>query len=357
MEKAKICIVTTRNIFDAPCLAKYEDVLGEPFDIAYWDRCGIEEKCKAVRQFRYEGILTADASVTDKVKKYIGYIKFIKKILKENKYEKLIVFPTQAAWLILPQLKGEYRGRYIFDIRDYAGENNIILSRLTSKAVECAGLTTVTSPAYSAFLPEKDYLVSHNTQEISDDLVSRYRSRVRGENEKIVLSFIGSVRFIDKQKELINAFKNDERFVLKFIGRGSEQLEDFCKENGVNNVELVGRFERSELSLFYMETDMAINVYGNKNPYLDYALSNKLYSAAIMGMPILVSPNTYMAEITEKYGFGLAVEPSECGLADKVYNYYNSINKKEFFDGCDRFMATVRHEEEIYKETVKAFIG
>ncbi len=356
MDNSKICIITTRNIFNSPCLEKYQKIISQNYDILYWDRCNIDEECGAQKYFKYSNVMPANVSVFRKSLPYLGFYKYVINFLRKNNYEKIIIFPTQMAWLMLPWLRGKYKNKYILDIRDYSNEFGIC-GKLTNAAVKNSGLTTITSPAYKNFLPEGDYLVSHNIQEIDSDLVNKYRSRERDEKAPIVLSFIGSVRFIDKQERLIELFKNDNRFVLKFIGRGSEQLKDFCDNNQVNNVQLIGRFERAELPSFYMESDMAINVYGNNTPVLNYALSNKLYSSAIMGMPILTSPDTYMAEVSEKYGFGVSVDLADPHVADKVYEFYKSTDKNKLFAGCDEFMKTVRKDEELYQHGLKAFLG
>lgn len=356
MGNSKVCIVTTRNIFDSPCISKYRTLLEQPFDIIYWDRCNISEDCGAVNYYRFDGVLAPEASKLEKLKKYIGFTKFANSVLKKSDYEKIIVFPTQASWLILSLLKKKYKGKYLLDIQDYAGENNPFIRKLTESAVKHAGLVSITSPAYREFLPEHKYLISHNIQPIDLKTVAAYRGRVRKKEDKIVLSFIGSVRFIDMQIKLIEDFRNDDRFELKFIGSGSEQLQKFCADNRVKNVELIGRFKPEQLSEFYIKTDMAINIYGNQNPYLDYALSNKLYSAAIMGMPILVSPNTYMETVAKKYGFGLAVDPSDKHCADSVYEYFINCKPEEIQVGCDRFLNEVREDEKLFSESVKNFL-
>ena len=352
----RICILTTRNIFDAPCLTKYQSLLKEPFDIVYWDRCGIKEECGAANYFRYDGLLPADAGKVKKLRSYLGFIRFANRVLKAHDYDRLIVFPTQMGWLIQGKLCRKYKGNYILGIEDYAGENNPLISHMTKKIVANAALCSITSAAYKKFLPQRDYVISHNIQPISEELIQEYRSRKRSLEQPIVLSFIGSVRFIEQQKKLISLFKNDKRFQLKFIGRGSEQLTEFCSQEAINNVTLIGRFERAQLPEFYMETDMAINVYGNHDPYLDYALSNKLYSAAIMGMPILVSPDTYMAEISEQYGFGCCVDLVDSSTPDKVFKFYQSIDWSALFSDCDVFMASVEEDEKKYIDAIQCYM-
>ena len=352
LNQPRICILTTRNIFDAPCLEKYRHLLQEPFDIVYWDRCGIQEECGAANYFRYKGILSANAGKTEKIRSYLGFVYFANQILKKHDYAKLIVFPTQMGWLIQSKLCHKYKGRYVLDIRDYAGENFPLIFYITKKIVMNAGLCSITSPAYKTFLPQRDYVISHNIQPIDKEIVRQYRMRVHDHSQPIVLSFIGSIRFIDQQKKLISLFGNDMRFQLKYIGRGSEQLTEFCRQEGIDNVTLIGRFERAQLPEFYLETDMAINVYGNHDPYLDYALSNKLYSAAMMGMPILCSTDTYMWEISRHYGFGCCVDLENSTTPDKVFEYYRGINRDALFSACDSFMDSVNRDEKEYKSTI-----
>lgn len=353
---ARICIVTTRNIFDAPCITKYRSLLAESFDIIYFDRCNIEENCGANTYYKYTKKLKANTGKLQKLFAYIGFWRYTNRVLRTHRYDKIIVFPTQAAWLIQNKLCHQYKGKYILDIRDYAGENRFLIRTWTNRVVKNAGLCSITSPAYQNFLPKSNFIVSHNIQPIEKELISKYRTRNRNPNAPITLSFIGSVRFIEQQKKLISLFKNDKRFVLKFIGRGSEQLADFCRREAVDNVMLIRKFEPTQLPEFYMDTDIAINIYGNNDPYLDYALSNKLYSAATMGMPILVSPDTYMAEISEQFGFGLSVSLNDSTSADKVFDYYNNLNFATLYNACDAFMEAVNAEEKKYASELQAFL-
>lgn len=355
MEKAKICIITARNIYDSPCLDKYGKIITQPCDIIYWDRHGIEESCFSINQYKYNGIMDSNAGKIEKITHYLKFRRFVKKVLKRNRYDCLIIFPSHTAWLILGILTKMYRGKYVLDIRDYSGEHNPLIYRMTKKAIENSGLCTVTSRAYENFLPKHAYVVSHNVQEIDIDLIKNYRQREKTD-KKIVLSFIGTIRFIEQQKKLIYRFNNDERFTLQFIGRGSEQLETYCREIGAKNVVLKGRFERSELPNYYLSTDMAINIYGNNDPFLDYALSNKLYSAALMGMPILCSPNTYMTEIAEKYGFGCAVDLDDEDCVNKVFNYFSKVDFSKLYKGCDQFMSDVLKEEKEYALKLESYL-
>ena len=357
MIKSKICIITTRNIMDAPCLDKYRKIITDPFDIVYWDRSGRNEECGANGYYKFSAQMPVNISAYQKLKNYVRYFRFVKHHLKTHKYEKIIVFPTQAAWLISGKLVKDYKRNYIFDIRDYAGENNPLKGFLTKRIVKNAGLCSLTSTAYKSFLPKGEYVISHNIQKIAPELISSYRNSEKKQSDVITFSFVGTVRFIEQQKKFIDAFKNDKRFHINYIGRGSEQLKEYCDKNNITNVSLVGEFKREDLPLFYANTNAAINVYGNNDPYLDYALSNKLYSSAMMGMPILVSPKTYMEEIVSKYNIGYAVDYDNKDLKENLYNWFMNLDFEKLYKSCDSFISDVMEEEAIYYEKVKRFLN
>lgn len=356
MKNPKVCFLTYRNIFDTPCLSKYEELLNGNFDIIYFDRYNVDESCNAKNMYRFKWYL--DSKKSGRLKKYIGYIKFgryAKNIIRKNKYSKIIVLPTQTAIAFSRFLIKEYKNQYVIDIRDYAGENKSAVKKIVNKLISNCGITSITSPAYRSFLPEHKYVISHNIQPIDEKIVEDYKSKELKKSGPITISFIGTIRFIDQLKKMIDVFANDDRFELCFAGSGSELLKEYCENNHVTNVKLIPRFERPELGKLYLDTDIAMNIYGNNDPYLDYALSNKLYSAAIMGMPILVSPKTYMEEIVTKYGFGLAVDLDDKSSPDKVFDYYNELDINKLRDGCQSFMDTVEKDEDEYQKVLNDF--
>ena len=356
MNRSKICIVTPRSINDSPCLEKYKAIMNKQFDIIYWHKGGIECDCGALNTYAYNGIVPVEGGKIQKIKHYYCFMRFVEKIVKNNKYEKLIVYPTHMAWLLRRFLKKYYKGKYILDIRDYAGEKNHLINFLTSEAVNNSGLCTITSPAYKSFLASKNYIVSHNLQPIDNDLIKQYRSRITDHKKPIVISFIGTVRFLDEQKKLITLLGNDNRFCLKYIGRGSEALKDFCKVGRFNNVILEGQFDRNDIGKFYMDTDIANNVYGNDDPALSFALSNKVYCAAMLGMPILASPNTFTAYLVKKLNIGFVFDYQNKNIANDLFSYMIKLDHKQLKNNMDIFLKKVKCDEALYRKAIQQFL-
>jgi hypothetical protein len=353
----KICFVTVRNIYAISCLPRYRKLFGDtPFDIIYWDRNDIEENCGAENHYAMKYRVTNNSSKRRKLYGYFKFIQFAKKVLKENSYDVLIILPTQTGILLNNIIRKRYMGKYILDIRDFTAENNKLFYMLEKKIIKDSGLTIITSPAYKNFLPKHDYLISHNTAHVPNDLIKQYRKRNKSNDEKIVISCIGGIRFYEQFKRVISYFKNDNRYILRFIGNGSEGLKDYCEQNKIQNVELVGRFTPDKTLDYYMDTDVILNLYGNNNPLLDYALSNKLYYAATFGMPILVCPDTYMEDVAVGNGFGFTFNLEGESMSNKFYDYYQSIDWSMFYMNCDSFMKSVNSENLFFEDLVRKFI-
>lgn len=358
----KICLITARNLYATACLYRYEKILsGTDYDIIYWDRVNIIENCSAKNAYRYyypKNLVSSLLSIPSKINGYVGFRKFANRLICSNKYDKLIVLPTQAGILLFDLLTRQYAGRYIYDIRDYTAENNKIFYYLQKKLIGKSGLTTITSPGYRKFLPQFNYIISHNVPFIPESIIRDYRRKRGKEGPKtpIVISCIGGIRFIEQFKKVIRVFSNDERFVLRFIGIGSDQLQSYCESNKYTNIELIGRFPPEDTVKYYLESDFIMNLYGNHTPLLDYALSNKLYYAATLGMPILVCPDTYMEEVSKSYGFGFTFDLDCSESKDALWDYYVSINWPQLFNNCDSFMQQVLEEEQLFQKSVIDFL-
>ena len=297
--------------------------------------------------------------ITRKLYKLFAYIRFgffAKKILKENDYAGVFVFTPNVGMLCFNVLKNKYNNRYILDIRDYWKENQKWLQVIEKHLVKYSYANVISSRAYVRFLPNADYVITHNSQNIDNELIEMFRNRKKKVDRKIVLSCIGAVKYIEYDKKVIDYFANDDRFELRYIGRGYEQLEPYCHKRGINNVKVEGIFPMEDTIDKYKGTDIILNMYGNNNPKLDYALSNKLYFAAHLGLPILVCENTYMEEISRKYKFGFSINLSNLEDKEKLYEYYSSIDNVEFNKNCDIFLDEVCEDEKEFVKMVRAFI-
>lgn len=355
MNKKKVCFISLVNLYLCPYISKYTALINCNYDIIYWNRHGIEENINANNIYSFNYKMEENAS---KLKKLIGYLKFRKyayEIINVNSYNGIIFLQTSAGILLQDILRKKYGKKYIVDIRDYTMENNPIFFSIEKKLIKDSAYCVISSKAYENFLPPHNYIVVHNDSFIDESIIKNFENKKRNK-DRIVISCIGLIRFNEHNKKVILKFKNDKRYILKFIGKGAFELKDFCEKFDIKNVELIDRFPPEKTLEYYYETDIIYNLYGNNSPMLDYALSNKLYYAAKLKMPILVCPGTYMEYVSKKFGFGFSFNLSNPNELDRLFEYYNTINWEKFYHNCDLFIQSVNNENKIFENSIKMFI-
>ncbi|WP_303147851.1 hypothetical protein [uncultured Cloacibacillus sp.] len=355
---ANICLISVRNLSYITPLNKYIMLSNGNIDIIYWNRTGATDKCSAGNVYEYNYTLKDRDCKIKKIMGYWGFRQFALKILKHNRYKKIIVLPTQTALILYDYIIFTTKCRYMLSIRDYTYEHNKIFAYFINKLIQKASIVTLTSPAFKQFLPEGDYIIDHNYEPFNKNLISLYREQKKQKDYQrpIVISCVGGIRFIDEFSKMIRVFANDKRFILRFDGLGSENLQPLCEKLKCNNIILTGRFERRQTVAIAMKGDIANNYFGNSNPLLIYALSNRLYNAAQLGMPIIVCDHTYMAEIIRKYQIGFVLNLDDNTSVDSLYNWYMNLNMQSLYTACDKFIDDVLVDEQLYKDKVGAWM-
>lgn len=337
-------------------LKKVRDV-GAECDIVFWDRDGNFEK-KEEGNIRYIPFSSPAKQNELKIKRYLKYIpaiRFIRRRLKNSRYDKIIFLQTHAAVACKSIILKQYLKRYIVDIRDFTLENFSFFRKIEKTVILNSFCTVISSRGYEKFLPKYNYVIAHNYTPANKEVVDEIRSK-KQHAECINISFIGYVRFYEMAKKLLEMFSNDSRFHISYIGTGASSLENFCKEKNINNVTLHDKFSPEETANFYKKCDLINNLYGNHNKYLDYALSNKLYYAAQFKIPVLVSKETYSSEIVEKYNLGISWDPDEQNAKENLYELFCNFDKSIMEESSDKFLSNVFHENEFFENKIEEFL-
>ena len=361
----KYCFIHLDSPNRMPYLQKYLCKADYPYDLILWDRTGTKDTYGAENCYymttifdKYRKSKQEKRGIINSIYKVFAYTNFffyLNHHLKKNKYQGIFVLAQNTGILCIHTLIKYYRGRYILDIRDYFREKNKWIFYLDKKLMENSFANTISSEAYKVFLPKGDFIITHNSQDFEEDLVQRFRMRKKRKARPIILGCIGGIKFEQYDKKIINFFANDNRFLLKFIGRGYDVLKYYCEERHIDNVYIEGEFPMNKTMDKYESVDMILNMYGNKNPHLDYALSNKLYFSAQLGIPIVVCPDTYMEEVSKKYQLGISVDIEKPTSKDKLVDFYDNLDYKTMISGADLFLENVKRDEKIFFETVTQF--
>ena len=346
----KVLFLTADNVYLTPYLNTYLDILKQTkmdYHVIYWDKNNNEEiiDSRYTRFFYRKGRY----KFWDRINGYRNFKNTIEGIMKNQNFDYVVCLQSVVAVLIYNSLINCHNKRYVVDIRDYSFEWCWLYRYIEKKLMDHSLLNIISSPGYKTFLPSGEYYVLHN---IPND-ISRYKVEPRKCKGKIVISYIGLVRFMKQNVKIIDFFANDKRFELRFIGTNARSLEQYCKKNGISNVVLRDTFSPCEISDIYNETDMVMNLYGNNTPLLNYAISNKLYFSAIFRKPILVCEDTYMEALSSEYGFGFTMKLEDYREKDSLYNYMKTLNRANLEANCAYFLEDVCREHKLSVEKIE----
>ncbi len=353
-EMKKVCIVfasAPRHMIMANIYFDYLKQNGIPYDVIYMNKYDEDENTGAEVNY------PVSYKKKNKLQKLFGFFKFGKEassILKKNKYGFVIVWSEYTAAFICRVLKKEYKQRYCVNVRDLNVGLRQVLNIPLNSAIKSSLFTTVSSEKYIPELTHNfdNYLFFHSyNQKVMDEtLQSMANSEKKPENnDKIRILYIGYIRFYDHLIKFIEQIKNDPRYELTVAGSGSESIKSYIEKNGITNVVVHGKFPKEQTGEFLADADVIFNLYGTEDLNLKYALSNKLYYAVALGLPILVYKNTYVAELAEKCGIAFAVDDCLDGsFADKFYDWYTTRDFDEIKLKCNEFLKdAIRSQDEL----------
>lgn len=352
----KICILSAVNIKHMSLISLYTEELKKleiDFDIIYMDKYNEIEKINAKRIYRYINVINPKLPKFIRGLKYFKFINYAKKILKQNKYDFIIVWNDVAIFLFASYLSKCWKNKYCLNIRDYCYQQNKLIYNRFKKVIENSAFTTISSPGYRNFLPEYDYvcLNSFNRKLLMECTAKKNKAEI-----PLKIGFIGNVRFFEENYKLIDALKNDNRYELHYHGTNSEIIEKYAKTNNIKNIVCSGAFPIKETKKYLENCDIINNVFGVATIGVRTLVSIRLFYSAYMKIPILVSKGSYMEEIVKKYQIGYSIDLSEKNLADKLFKWYKEINFEKLNIESERLISDSEKENYKFIEILKKFL-
>ncbi len=349
----KVGIVSFANLRVTPYLSVYTDILEElqvSYEVLYWDRRNLEEASHAPL-IRYQRPLDDGAPLVAKLFPMYQYRNFVIKKIKEQKYDFLIILTSLLGVFLCDFLEKKYPNQYLFDIRDYSYESIPLYQKLMAKLMSNSALNVVSSQGFVNFLPLDNVLVCHN---ISFNRHKKYQLSAKDVRpKKLLIGFVGVVRYYQECLKFIEAIKNDSRIQFCFYGEGEDEarIKQYCDENNIKNVKFFGSYQPDEKEKIIESLDLIYNAYGNGSPKVKYALSNKCYDAAWYKKGLIVNAHTLMAETTAGYSY--AISDDEKNLAENLVNWYTNINWTEFDQKTHKIIEKAFNDNQIFTEKVK----
>lgn len=121
------------------------------------------------------------------------------------------------------------------------------------------------------------------------------------------VGFIGGIRYPDEIKLLISAAKQAGVKVFLAGIEAGDEIRKLCEGEG--HVEYFGKYDYdTQIAKLYGRCDVIYSVYPANMNNVKVALPNKLYESILCGLPLVVSKGTYVGELVERWGVGLAIE-------------------------------------------------
>ena len=334
----KICLIVDSSLEFCPYVKNYIEILDScELDIIEWNRLKLTLDRK--NTYIYED---STASHQKNLIQYIKYSMFVKKVIKNKKYDCIIVFGIQMSFFTKNIIKSV---EYIIDIRDY---HSIAKLPCTNKVLMKSSALIVSSPGYKRFLPEhSNVLINHNYN--GDILINKGISKIEMP-KTVILSAIGANRDLEENIKMIKNIGNDQRIKLHFNGKSiiNDKIQEYCSENQIDNCFFTGFYDKKEEPELYSKSDIINSIRDNSNFNNSVALPNKLYNAAFFRKPILTNSGSYLAELITKYKIGLIVDDYS-NITNIILDYLNNLDVDEFNRNCELFLTDIEIENNLFK--------
>ena len=351
-------IVFLGDVLLCPYMKKYTDALraaGEEYEIICWDRERNSNLKSAEGMHIYRRDLERLINPVLKISAFLGFKRFAESVIKNRKYDKLIVFTTMTAVLLYRLLVKKYKKRFIFDYRDASYENLPVFTKILDKIISASAFTSVSSKGFLEFLPKgHDYVISHNFS--YSDIERKSSSLVKNTSGVINVGYIGILRESNYLKEMMDEFGGDKRFSLNIHGYANNYEEIAAYAEKYDNVNCGGRYKPEEKAGFLAETDVIMYNYPCMFRY-NYALANKYYDGIILKKPLLTNLDTFSGRLVAEKGVGCSVPYGKVKTTDALYDYYMALNPEKFCENAEAALSEVIAEDKSYMSRIAEFIA
>lgn len=352
----KVALILPGAVWFAPFVKIYTTYLENKnidYSIISWNRDGGDPPY----QFQYN-IKPKNGHGRATLKEYWYYFKYVRTVLRNQKFDRIIAFCSQTACMLADLLTTKYKGRYMIDYRDLSLEQRFGFKQLYSYVLKRSSLNVVSSPGFLKCLPKAEYVISHNFDialVLNELNRKREISSFYKKNDNIRVLTIGGIRDYSSNVQIVNALANKSGFEVGFVGKGNAAplLEKHAEEIGAKNISFSGYYEKKDEPK-YIEEASYINIYYPRIITHDTAMSNRFYNSLLYKKPMIVTKNTTQGDFVEKYGLGVAIENCD-GLEDKLKNFMQS-DYKQYEERCNQLLKKFINDYNVFDKSLNAFL-
>lgn len=341
----------------APYIQYYIDIFvakNIEYDIIAWNRSGNNPKTFE-HLVMYEKVSPDTLGNMKKIQGFWGFKKFIEKIVREKRYDYLVVHTITLAVFISSFLFRHYKKKYILDIRDECSLYEVMKLRLPI-LLKNAYCNVISSWGFKTWLPKTDYIISHN-------IGFRWKEKMEMptpvpffQHRLLNILTIGQIRHFEGNRILIDELANRDNIMMHFAGEGIDapRLENYCKMYNIENVIFSGRYLKSDEIAYCKECDL-VNILLPHTRVMQ-AMANRFYLAILNYKPVIVNMESIQAKYVKKYGLGVVWEQGT-SLVKCIDEYIDNFDREDFNKGRRLFFHELMQDIENFETVVLELIN
>lgn len=345
-----VCFLSTRY---AQFAHKYINILEKnniTYEFVFWNREG-EYKGGKDNWIPYNKELNTFQPFYKKIFAFCSFARYMRKIIKEKKYDKLVILISQTAIPLMDLLLFKYKNKYVFDYRDITYENFKLYRNIIDKIIEKSFFTAISSKGFTNYISDSAKLIiSHNTRNFDLKQIEKEKY------SKIRVVYWGMVRQLEFNCKVCDVFSKDQRFELYYHGAGyDKELKEYCEKKEYKNIKITGKYKLEEIEEFAKKSDIILNLYENDKRQKD-AITVKFYDSIQYGIPMLVMEGSYMDKIVDKNYLGFSINIFENNALDKLYEKYTYFNYKKYKKNIYKIKRKIDEDDGNFEKKLLDFI-
>jgi hypothetical protein len=356
----KIGVILPGRVDIEPYVRYYTDVFDTLEDLEYeiicWNRDGLNPN-----MYNNHKVISIGTNSTVynyniyKILDYYYFSKMVRKIIFDNKYDKLIIHTIVLAVYLKNILLNEYKDKYILDIRDYSPIYPFV-KRLQSKIISSSYKTVISSPGFLCWLPPSNkYLLSHNVAKSKlVDLLSSFKLTDYLDSEFVVLT-LGKIRDYKSNLRLISNLGDVDRFCIYIVGTG-ETIDKLKAVSGkrYTNVFFDGYYEKNNEDSI-VEKSHFINILLDTNKLSDTLMANRFYLALLHRKVMIVNEKSFHANYVREYGIGILVKNDD-DLVVKISDFMSNFDQAKFNQKCMELIMNIQRDICFFENKLVGFV-
>lgn len=349
MGKVRPLLIAAADELGCPYVRIYEQALAEMgvhYERVFWDRKGQQTKRNATTHVFSRD--HADGDLIHGAASYYQYGRYVRRLIKAGHYTHLICFQTLTA---IALGRDAYSLPLTVDTRDLTYELNPAFRHLQGRLMAHAGLGVVSSRAFITHLPQRDYVLCHNLDNIEFDPKPICEAKTA--------LYAGSLCY---PKEILEVAKllgksDDWRLLLRGRDHGITSIEDELKTVLGNRYQRLGAYVPGDVPSMYENARAVVAVHGTKTLNNTAQMPNRFYLGLKYARPLIVSEGVYSGNLAVENGVGLYANEVSKSLSDRIEEFYAKTSYEEFKINCQKMLTNCYQDQLDFKRHLERFLG